>query len=72
MKQASRAWWKDRLLLLLVALLCAGLASVFVRISGKEAPTIILAITIAALLIENRRLRKALRQATEENRRREP
>ncbi|WP_124515925.1 hypothetical protein [Burkholderia ubonensis] len=72
MKQDSRAWWKDRLLLLLVALLCTGLASVFAHISGKEAPTIILAITIVALLVDNRRLRKALRQATEENRRREP
>ncbi|MCA8032309.1 MULTISPECIES: hypothetical protein [Burkholderia] len=72
MKLGSYAWWKDRLLLLLVAFLCAGLASAFARMSGKNAPTIILAITVFALLIDNRRLRKALRQVTDENRRREP
>lgn len=72
MKQRSHAWWKDRLLLLSAALLCAGLASAFARVSGKDAPTIILSITVFALLIDNRRLRKALRQATEENRPHEP
>lgn len=53
---------KDNALLLIIGVVAAGLSWVFWRYAGENGSLILMAIAVVSLLVDNRRLRKILRE----------
>lgn len=53
---------KDNLLLLMVGSVAAGLSWVFWHFTGENGALVLMTIAVVSLLIDNRRLRKILRE----------
>lgn len=62
MKVGSKEWWIDRAALIAVAVGCAGLAWLFSVAAGTYATEILLVIVFVALILDNRRMRKLLKE----------
>ncbi|RAS16046.1 hypothetical protein [Paraburkholderia bryophila] len=64
MKVGSKEWWIDRAALIAVAIGCAALAWLFSVSAGSHATEILLAVVFVALILDNRRMRKLLKDRT--------
>ncbi|MFL9888987.1 hypothetical protein PQR66_38610 [Paraburkholderia agricolaris] len=62
MKIGSKEWWIDRAALIVVAIGCAALAWLFSAAAGNYATEILLAVVFVALILDNRRMRKILKE----------
>ncbi|WP_421380933.1 hypothetical protein ACOCG7_33860 (plasmid) [Paraburkholderia sp. DD10] len=61
MKVGSKEWWKDRAALIAAAIACAALAWLFSAAAGTYATDILLVVVLGVLVLDNRRLRKQLK-----------
>ncbi|MGF6768755.1 putative membrane protein [Paraburkholderia sp. GAS199] len=61
MKVGSTEWWKDRAALIATAVAGAALAWMFSATAGTYATDILLVIVFGVLIVDNRRLRKLLK-----------
>ncbi|WP_176058261.1 hypothetical protein [Paraburkholderia sp. BCC1876] len=64
MKVGSKEWWIDRAALIAVAVGCAALAWLFSAAAGTYATEILLVVVFVALILDNRRMRKLLKDRT--------
>lgn len=61
MKVGSKEWWMDRAALIAVSIVGVGIAWVFARATGNYATEIIVGVLFVVLLLDNRRMRKRLK-----------
>ncbi|WP_322051474.1 hypothetical protein [Paraburkholderia bannensis] len=64
MKVGSKEWWIDRAALIAVAIGCAALAWLFSMAAGTHATEILLVVVFVGLILDNRRMRKLLKERT--------
>ncbi|MBN3856148.1 hypothetical protein G3N59_22500 [Paraburkholderia sp. Ac-20340] len=67
MKAFSKEWWIDRAALIAVAIGCAALAWLFSVSAGTHATEILLVVVFAGLILDNRRMRKLLKERSGAN-----
>jgi uncharacterized membrane protein len=61
MKVGSKEWWKDRAALIAVAIVGAALAWLFAVTTGSHATEILIGVVFVGLVLDNRRMRKMLK-----------